>query len=39
MKNKDILYIANAPSDTLNKALRIILPVLSALKGGVTIAN
>jgi polysaccharide export outer membrane protein len=39
MKNKDIIYIANSASDTLSKALKLILPVLSAVRGGVTITN
>lgn len=34
MKNKDIVYIANSPSDTLVKFLRIVTPVVSALRGG-----
>lgn len=39
MKDKDILYIANASSETLQKFLRIVLPVISAVKGGTTIAS
>lgn len=39
MKNKDIIYIANASSETLQKFLRIVLPVISAIKGGTTIAQ
>lgn len=39
MKNKDILYIANAPVDQLNKFLRIVTPVISAIRGGTAILD